>query len=71
MENKQIRDQFNRCQDGYDKFVLSTHDIVLAEERTKKKMRACKTKAFEMQQELKGFIKVMENIAGYLELPLI
>jgi len=71
MENKQLKDQFDRCQESYNNFVLSTHDIVLAEERTIKKLRACKLKALGLQQELKGFIKVMENIAGYIELPLI
>ena len=71
MENKQLKTQFNACQDSYDKFVLSIHDIVLAEERTTKKLRACKLKALGLQQELKGFIKIMENIAGYIELPLI
>jgi len=70
MENKQLRDQFDRCQNGYDNFVLSTRPIVLAENRTIERMRICKTKALEMQHELKNFIKVIEGIAGFIDYPL-
>jgi len=70
MENKQLRDQFDRCHDGYDNFVLSTHSIVLAEDRTIERMRVCKTKALEMQQELKNFIKILEGVAGFIDYPL-
>ena len=71
MENKQLKDQFDRCQESYDKFVLSTHSIVLAEERTKKRMRDCKLKALEMKQALDGFVRTLEGIAGYIDFPLV
>ena len=71
MENKQLKTQFDACQDSYDKFVLSTHEIVLAEERTKKRMRDCKLKALEMKQALDGFVNAMEHIAGYIDLQLV
>jgi len=70
MENKQLRDQFESCQGSYDKFVLSTHEIALAEERTIEKMRACKRRILELQKELKRFINALEHVAGYIELPL-
>ena len=71
MENKQLKTQFDACQNSYDKFVLSTHSIVLAEDRTIERMRACKIKALEMKKALDNFVNAMERIAGYIDFPLV
>jgi len=70
MENKQLKTQFDRCQDSYDKFVLTTRSIMLTEDRTIERMRNCKMKILELRQELNDFIKSMEHIAGYIDFPI-